>query len=65
MIKRRSNSVKLKVFVLGILFLVDITRISHASQLDFSWSASKTYIHNKVQVEKSDTSYGFTILGIP
>ncbi len=38
---------KLKVFVLGILFLVDITRISHASQLDFSCSVSKTYIHNK------------------
>ncbi len=34
---KRSNLIKLKIFVLGILLFVGIFRTSHASQLDFSW----------------------------
>ena len=38
---------KLKVLVCGFLLLLGVSQVSSASQLDFSWSAPKTYIHNK------------------
>ncbi len=38
---------KLKALIMGMLFLTAICRVSHASQLDFFWSAPKTYVHNK------------------
>lgn len=38
---------KLKALIMGMMFLAAICRVSHASQLDFSWSAPKTYVHNK------------------
>lgn len=34
---RRSNLLKLNIFVLGILLFVGISWTSHASPLDFSW----------------------------
>ncbi len=39
--------IKIKALVLGALFLVGISGVSYASQLDFSWNAPKTYVHNK------------------
>ena len=38
---------KLKNLVLGIILILSMPRIVSASQLDFSWSAPKTYVHNK------------------
>ena len=38
---------KLKVLLLGLLFPLFLPYTIHASQLDFSWSAPKTYVHNK------------------
>jgi hypothetical protein len=40
--------VKIKIFIFGLLLLlISIVRVSSASQLDFSWNAPKTYVHNK------------------
>lgn len=38
---------KLSIFLSVMLFVLGIIRLTNASQLDFSWSAPKTYIHNK------------------
>ncbi|OQY98641.1 MAG: hypothetical protein B6D35_11480 [Candidatus Brocadia sp. UTAMX2] len=38
---------KLNIFLSVMLFILGISRITNASQLDFSWNAPKTYIHNK------------------
>lgn len=38
---------KLSIFLYVMLFVLGIFRLTNASQLDFSWSAPKTYIHNK------------------
>ncbi len=39
---------KIKLFIFGLLLLsISIVRVSSASQLDFSWNAPKTYVHNK------------------
>ena len=38
---------KLKMLVCGFLLLLGVSQVSSASQLDFSWSAPKTYVHNK------------------
>jgi len=35
------------VFVVTSFFGINTTRTANASQLDFSWSAPKTYVHNK------------------
>lgn len=34
-------------FLFMIIFVLGVCRITYASQLDFSWSAPKTYIHNE------------------
>lgn len=38
---------KLRILVFISLLIISIARIGSASQLDFSWSAPKTYTHNK------------------
>ena len=39
---------KIKIFIFGLLLLlISTVRVSSASQLDFSWNAPKTYVHNK------------------
>lgn len=38
---------KLSIFLSVMLFVLGTFRLANASQLDFSWSAPKTYIHNK------------------
>ncbi len=38
---------KLKNLVLGLMLVLSMYQIVSASQLDFSWSAPKTYVHNK------------------
>lgn len=38
---------KLKFLLLGLLLILSMSQIASASQLDFSWSAPKTYVHNK------------------
>lgn len=38
---------KLRILVFISLLIISIARIASASQLDFSWSAPKTYAHNK------------------
>lgn len=38
---------KIKNAVLGLLLLICIPQVSKASQLDFSWNAPRTYVHNK------------------
>lgn len=38
---------KLKILILGLLLMISAPRIINASQLDFSWSVPKTYVHNK------------------
>src|SRR5574341_806144 len=37
----------LRILVFISLLIISIARIASASQLDFSWSAPKTYVHNK------------------
>ncbi len=39
--------VKLKIFALGCLLLLSVARMAGATQLDFSWSSPKNYLHNK------------------
>src|SRR5574337_1081968 len=38
---------KLKISLLGLMLILYIPKIASASQLDFSWNAPKTYVHNK------------------
>ena len=39
---------KIKFFIFGLLLLLmSVVRVSSASQLDFTWNAPKTYVHNK------------------
>ncbi len=38
---------RLKTVVLGFLLIISMCQAANASQLDFSWSAPKNYVHNK------------------
>ena len=38
---------KAKMLVCGFLYLLGVSQVSSASQLDFTWNAPKTYVHNK------------------
>lgn len=38
---------KAKMLVCGFLYLLGVSQVSSASQLDFSWNVPKTYVHNK------------------
>src|SRR5574340_1125884 len=38
---------KWRFILVGLLLVLSISQITSASPLDFSWSAPKTYVHNK------------------
>ena len=38
---------KVRILILGLVLVIGISQVAIASQLDFSWSAPKTYVHNK------------------
>jgi hypothetical protein len=46
-ISRINFLTKLLILVFGFILLAGLFRAASASQLDFSWSAPKTYVHNE------------------
>ena len=54
---------KLKILVFGFMLVMGITQIASASQLDFSWSSPKNYMHNKGTVAETKYIIWFYNLG--
>ncbi|MEK6558789.1 MAG: hypothetical protein AABZ43_01480 [Planctomycetota bacterium] len=54
---------KLKILVFGFMLIMGITQIANASQLDFSWSSPKNYMHNKGTIAETKYIIWFYNLG--